>query len=323
MMERAQTYAMKASSTRSTNGSFTRKVEYKVENAVRYIATIGAEETERPFLKGKEVLDQLSKQPEFSKILNSVLTLQTSGTDNFLIVTKSQNECRRLVSSVSHVMIKGVKFQAEPGATDVFEYKPRNLKVMIYDAPLTTTDESIISRLKSYGDIIDNKVYWEMYAPPFTHVQTGSRFVFMRNVAPKEGLPTSINISNNRIKIRHSGQVRDPAKRAEMRSQYQRGIYKEAATDTGVNADPTTKSHEGLNSLTADESERPSERNNPAEYPPPSIAPQKQRYKKHTHIREITCVSLHWMGATSCQVDTLLKICPKQQLPMDNQETNH
>lgn len=49
-----------------------------------------------------------------------------------------------------------------------------------------------------------------MYPPPFNHVKTGSRVVHMRNNLPKDGLPSFVTVDNNRIKLRHPGQVREP-----------------------------------------------------------------------------------------------------------------
>ena len=215
----AASWAQKAAFNSGRAKSFIRKVEHKVENAIRYVAESG--ETERPFLRGKSILDILMTTPGFNQLSDNITTLQSSATDSFLIVTRTPATMEHLLKIVPSIVVNNIKFTAEIGASDIFEFKPRNLKVMIYDAPLSTKDEILVNRLKSYGDVIDDKIYWEMYAPPFAHIQTGNRFVFMKNVGPREGLPLSLNISSNKIKLRHPGQIRDPEARAKLRSQYE------------------------------------------------------------------------------------------------------
>lgn len=190
------------------------KLEPKEENSIRYYADPPRSDTKRPYLRGKQILENFKKIRVFQTILHSIALLQANGTESFLVIMKTKNSCDRLIEIVPEITINDVLFRAEEARTDVFGDKPPPTKIMIYDAPVTVPDEDILSILEPFGEL-PGKMTWEVYAPPYKHIQTGNRFLYMRNIIYTDGLPPIMKIGEHRVKFHHSGQERDPTKRTE------------------------------------------------------------------------------------------------------------
>lgn len=221
-----------------TFNTFTRNIEHNPENAIRYNAdTTG---TKKPFLRGKEVLEQFAKFKDFGQVGHSILTLQVKGTDNFLVVTKTKAAREKLAAMAPSITINSTKFHAEVGTADILELRPRT-KVIIYDAPITAPDEEIIELLKPYGDTMDGKVHWEKYPPPFNHIQSGIRFTFMKNIRPKEGLPLTVDYNGSLVKFRHPKQVKDPVVRAQIQAERNPDDYPEQGREGQMHPTPNAQ----------------------------------------------------------------------------------
>lgn len=219
----AVSFASKAAQSRSRAASVTRMVDHKVENSIRYTAQITGGQEKQAYLRGKQILQTLSNLPDFGQLNQSIAALQTKGMDDFLVVMKTRSACDHFAEMAPIININNIKFLAQVGEPDNFEFGARRVKVIIYDAPLSVSDESIILHLKPFGEAIGNAVYWELYEPPFSHIQSGTRFVYMRNIL-KEGIPPVMVINKNKIRFRHPDQVKELRERDRMRDERERSV---------------------------------------------------------------------------------------------------
>ena len=125
------------------------------------------------------------------------------------------------------VTLEGKSFIGRLADPDSYTYRPKRVKVFLYGAPPTMSDEVLKARLSSFGDL-ESEIQPDHYDPPWNLVQNGNRFVYFKNIFSSAGLPPVLWVNSIRLKIRHRGQERKYEERVKLEKIDQQRIDKES-----------------------------------------------------------------------------------------------
>ena len=188
-----------------SGGFFKQISKQKVEFGLVYEADIPENELQnRRFPDGNQILNEMRvifKLPP-SVISGMIPLLNVRGMDSFVMTCTDQATMEEALRKMPSVMVDGKLFLGRLADPDCYTYKPKRVKVFIYGAPPTMSEEAIISKLSTFGDL-ESGIDFDFYEPPWERVAHGNRYTFFKNIFSSAGLPPVIWVSGIRLKLRH------------------------------------------------------------------------------------------------------------------------
>lgn len=133
--------------------------------------------------------------------------LQSMGKHSFKVRCKGEKEMKIFLRHTPTVLLFGER-EFEGGTGDP-TMDPFVVKVKVQELPSEIADKFVIEKLTKYGKVEDRTERDKVKNGKWKEFETGSRIFFMRDlIDPELGLPPSLFVKGNRVRISHAGQVK-------------------------------------------------------------------------------------------------------------------
>ena len=197
-------------------GSFRIPEAVPREDTITYTREIDGEE--RTFISGHDVLSYMMKTLNLTKdgLEERISLAQIYGKDRDIhIKCRSPGSAKELLDNMPVMNIAGCRYVGTKASPDIYDHRPRYIRIYLHDVPITMKNEDLKVELQRYVVLNgDTKIYDDRYKD--TNILNGSRYLHVREVYSKAGMPMTFKVKGFEIRTWHIGQIRDRNKHREI-----------------------------------------------------------------------------------------------------------
>jgi hypothetical protein len=203
-----------------------RKASFKiVESVVReHVITYRREElpegTTRPYITGRDVLDHFRNvlQLDYDEIDRRIDVVQMYGPNRDIhIKCHEEKYCKDFLQVLPIMTPSGIKYVGEKASPDIYEHRPKSIRIYLREVPLTMKNDDIKRALRQYASFPeDTPIQDDTYRDGYARIKNGSRFINVREIFSKAGVPVKIYVKGRLIYTYHFGQTRNPLQQREI-----------------------------------------------------------------------------------------------------------
>lgn len=184
------------------------------ENTVSYFKEIQAENGQQIYESGTDVLKYLKEKMELTDagLEDRVYMVQVFGRQRDIhIQCREEMYAQELLSKLPEMDIVGSKYVGERATPEIYDHRPRIVRIYLHDVPMTMSNVDIIRELRQHCFFTEGtRIYDDLYKG--TKILNGSRYITVRSVFSKAGIPLNLKVKGYNIRTWHAGQVRDRVK---------------------------------------------------------------------------------------------------------------
>lgn len=166
---------------------------------------------DREYFSTSEGLDacKMKNRWNIEKYKKYIYGLQPMGKHCFKVRCKGKKEMETFLQYTPVVLMFGDCGREFMGGTGDLNLDPFVVKVKIQDLPTHIPDNFVVEKLAKYGKVEKATEREKVRDGTWKDFETGSRFFYMRDLKdPELGLPPSLFVKRNRVRIFHDGQLR-------------------------------------------------------------------------------------------------------------------
>ena len=186
------------------------------EDTITYAREIDGEQ--KQYIAGQDVLAYIMKTLNFDKdgLEERIHLVQIYGRDRDIhIQCRSSLFAKELLENMPEMDVAGCRYVGAKASPDIYDHRPRYIRIYLHDVLITMNNEDLKRELQQHAVLNeDAKVYDDRYKN--TNILSGSRYVHVKNIYSKAGVPLTIRVKGFEIRTWHYGQIRDGNKHREI-----------------------------------------------------------------------------------------------------------
>jgi len=184
------------------------------ENVLTYRRTEIVDGTSRILITGTDVVKHLAEAFDYTaaQLEERVIEVQLYGPERDIHI-QCQNAI--IASEILHRTPKLYPMRREyignHATPDIYQHKPRSIRVYLREVPLTMSNEDLKKEMKNHCNFSDDTpMYHDTYRGDFSKIRNGVRFIHVKEILYKAGVPLRLNIKGRVIFTHHFGQEKTP-----------------------------------------------------------------------------------------------------------------
>ena len=192
-------------------GSFTITTHVQRVDTISYARVGDLEQT--PYFSGTDILDLIRSQLGYTvaEVEKRIRIVQIFGKEKDIhIKCRSPNHCPEMLAALPTIRVKGMESIGSPATPEIYDHRPKVIKVFLRQVLMTMEDEDILRELRKFCYISpETQLKEDMYSGEYTNIGTGGRIIYVKQIYSKAGLPLRLSIKGFSIFVHHYGQEKN------------------------------------------------------------------------------------------------------------------